>query len=68
MEKRFQHFFAQNNQFIMTFWIVLMNVGYAGSTWCSPRKYWWWLLVISMRLSNCGGYAANIHYFAEVMR
>ena len=27
MEKRFQHFSAQNNQFIMTFWIVQGMLG-----------------------------------------
>ena len=45
-----------------------MNVGYVGGTLWSPRKYWWWLLVISTPLPNCGGYAAKISHFAEVMR
>ena len=60
--------FAQNDQFIMTFFDCTMNVRYVGGTWWSPSNYWWWLLVISTPLPNCGGYAAEIHHFAEVMR
>ena len=60
--------FAQNDQFIMTFFDCTMNVRYVGGTWWSPSNYWWWLLVISTPLPNCGGYAAEIHHFTEVMR
>ena len=50
------------------FFDCTVNFRYVGGTWWSPSNYWWWLLVISTPLPNCGGYAAEIHHFAEVMR
>ena len=57
MEKRFQHFFAQNNQFIMTFWIVQLMLGM--------------LVVLGGHPENIGGGYWSFSHFcqiAEVMR
>ena len=57
MEKRIQHFFAQNSQFIMTFWIVQWMLGM--------------LVVLGGHPENIGsGYWSFPHHrqIAEVMR
>ena len=55
MGKRFQHFFANNSQYIMIFFILQQCIamwGYFGCTWWSPSKYWLWFLVVSAQLVN----------------
>ena len=48
----------KNNQFIMTIFDCTMNVECVGGTWWSPRKYLWWLLVISAKF-----YCRNVRTF-----